>query len=513
MPNNTLLILDLNKNYDLVEKKTKFICLNKGIIKLENCQQIFLKKFNYEKKNIYKKILSKLLKIILINKNNEVPLVELEINNLRNDRYNFIDRIINLSLIKKIILSKGFKKIKIISDNKNTINLYDKLKIKIEKIDLSKKENKVKFFKFKLIKFYIKTLAIVLFLKFKKNDYVNIKNKEFYFSIYPNKFNYRKKNIDNENIFNFLLTDETHLNHSIFQIFKIIKKQNKKKTINVENFISIKHLICLIFKTLFFKKNNNLEICDFDIDNLNFNNEIKQLYIKTYLNRLKLSIYDNAITLVFKKFNVKNFHMYLFEYCFGFYLINKIKNFSNKVNIIGYQHGIFSENLYWFDILRQVRSNNNYFPTKILASNPYSARDYKKKLRKFLISISNKNDLKKNILSQEIKISKNSNNIIILPGTHDISDLYYFYINLYRHSKKKIFFKLHPKNQFIFKNLKNIYQIKNHKNNYFSDVVISQTSSLVYDFLKINKKFSVVNIDYRSNLLNKKILKKTKVIS
>ena len=163
MPNNTLLILDLNKNYDLVEKKTKFICLNKGIIKLENCQQIFLKNFNYEKKNIYKKILSKLLKIISINRNNKVPLVELEINNLRNDRYNFIDRIINLSLIKKIILSKGFKKIKIISDNRNTINLYDKLKIKIEKIDLSKKENKVKFFKLKLIKFYIKTLQLFYF--------------------------------------------------------------------------------------------------------------------------------------------------------------------------------------------------------------------------------------------------------------------------------------------------------------------------------------------------------------
>ena len=116
------------------------------------------------------------MKIISINRNNKVPLVELEINNLRNDRYNFIDRIINLSLIKKIILSKGFKKIKIISDNRNTINLYDKLKIKIEKIDLSKKENKVKFFKLKLIKFYIKTLAIVLFLKFRKNNYVNIKN-------------------------------------------------------------------------------------------------------------------------------------------------------------------------------------------------------------------------------------------------------------------------------------------------------------------------------------------------
>ncbi len=512
MSNNTLLILDLNKNYDLVEKKTKFICLNKGIIKLENCQQILLKKFNYEKKIIYKKILSKLLKIIFINKYNDIPLVELEINNLRNDRYNFVDRIINLSLIKKIILSKGFKKIKIISDNRNTINIYDKLNIEIEKVDLSKKENKITFFRLKLLKFYIKTLAVVLLLKFKKDDYTNIKNNEFYFSIYPNKFDYHKKNIDNENIFNFLLTDETHLNHNIYQIYKIIKSQKKKRTINVENFISIKHLIGLILKIIFFKKNNNLDIRNFNIDDLNFNNEIKQLYIKTYLNRLKLSIYDNAITLVFKKFNVKNFHMYLFEYCFGFYLINKIKKFSNKVNIIGYQHGIFSENLFWFDILNQIRNNNNYFPNKILASNPYSARDYKKKLRKVFVSISNKSNFKKNTLSHEIKISKSSNKIIILPGTHDIGDLYYFYINSFKHTKKKIFFKLHPKNKFLFKNSKNIYKIKNHKNNYFSDVVISQTSSLVYDFLKIKKKFSVVNIDYRFNLLNSRILKKTKVI-
>ena len=69
-------------------------------------------------------------------------MIEFEINNLRNDRYDFIDRIINLSIIRKIILLNNFDTIKIISDNKNTLDKFDKLNIKIEKIDFSKKEKK-----------------------------------------------------------------------------------------------------------------------------------------------------------------------------------------------------------------------------------------------------------------------------------------------------------------------------------------------------------------------------------
>ena len=72
-------------------------------------------------------------------------MIEFEVNNLRNDRYDFIDRIINLSIINKIILSTNFDTIKIISDNKNTLDKFDKLNIKIEKIDFSKKKKKLNF--------------------------------------------------------------------------------------------------------------------------------------------------------------------------------------------------------------------------------------------------------------------------------------------------------------------------------------------------------------------------------
>ena len=97
-------------------------------------------------------------------------MIELEVNNLRNDRYDFIDRITNLVIIKKIILSSGFNKLKIISDNKNTLEIFDKLNIDIEKKDFSKKEKKLNFLKLKLLKFYLKSFFIVIFLKLRKKD-------------------------------------------------------------------------------------------------------------------------------------------------------------------------------------------------------------------------------------------------------------------------------------------------------------------------------------------------------
>ncbi len=192
MKNKTLVILDLEKNYDLHEKDLTFISLNKGLINLDNCKQIYLKKFRQIKKDVQKKLIAKLLKIISENKNEDNPLIELEVNNLRNDRYNFIDRITNLVIIKKIILSSGFNKLKIISDNKNTLDIFDKLNIDIEKKDFCKKEKKLSFFKIKLLKFYLKSLFIIIFLKLRKKD-IKKKNFESYFSINPNKFQYFKK--------------------------------------------------------------------------------------------------------------------------------------------------------------------------------------------------------------------------------------------------------------------------------------------------------------------------------
>ena len=70
-----------------------------------------------------------------------------------------------------------------------------------------------------------------------------------------------------------------------------------------------------------------------------------------------------------------------------------------------------------------------------------------------------------------------------------------------------------PKNKFLFKNTNNINIITNHKFKYFSEIIISQTSSLIYDFLRIKKKFSVISFDYKSDLISKRILQKIKPIS
>ena len=87
----------------------------------------------------------------------------------------------------------------------------------------------------------------------------------------------------------------------------------------------------LIFKTFYLQKIPKKLLDNFNIDNLNFNEEIKIFYENSFLNRAKLSIYDQAIPNFLKKFDVKKIHLYLFEYSFGFYLINKIRKFSNNI--------------------------------------------------------------------------------------------------------------------------------------------------------------------------------------
>ena len=113
-----------------------------------------------------------------------------------------------------------------------------------------------------------------------------------------------------------------------------------------------------------------------------------------------------------------------------------------------------------------------------------------------------------------IKIEKNSNQILVLPGTHDITDIYHFIKNKYFFSGKKVFyFKLHPKNKFHFNEDEKIKKIEDLKGYSFADVIISQTSSLVYDFLISKKKFSVIDFDYRRNLVSTNLKKKINFIN
>jgi len=164
MKNDTLLLIDLNKNFNFSEKNKSYVYLNKGKIHLSNCKQIKLKNFsNYRKKN-YKVLIQKFRKFILGNLDDKFFLSEMEIFNLRNDRYEFPDRILNFLIIKKIILEKRIKKIKIISDNKSTLKIFDHLNLKVEKKDFSKINFKMKFPNLKIIKFLFKTIFLIVFL-------------------------------------------------------------------------------------------------------------------------------------------------------------------------------------------------------------------------------------------------------------------------------------------------------------------------------------------------------------
>ena len=156
MSKENLLIIDLNQNYDLYESNLNYINLNRGLVKLNNCKQIKLKNFKNLKGKFYKIILKNFKDFILKSRENKSFLIELEIFNLRNDRYNFVDRIINILIVKEIILKNKIKKLKIISDNSSTLRMFDKMNLNVEKKDLSRDKMDLLFSKFRIIKFYIK---------------------------------------------------------------------------------------------------------------------------------------------------------------------------------------------------------------------------------------------------------------------------------------------------------------------------------------------------------------------
>ena len=156
----------------------------------------------------------------------------MEIFNLRNDRYEFPDQILNYLIIKKLILKKKFKKVKIISDNKVTLNMFDNLNVEIKKKNLSKFNFQFRLPHLKLIKFLIKAIILVFYcklLKFYKRE--KSEKNTYYLSLYPNKYFYGKENFfeKKKNNFKFFMSDETHLNFNKENYFILQRKQMTKK--------------------------------------------------------------------------------------------------------------------------------------------------------------------------------------------------------------------------------------------------------------------------------------------
>ena len=236
---------------------------------------------------------------------------------------------------------------------------------------------------------------------------VKKKKKSFLYLYTPITFRTVKKNfLKRKGIFViFLLTDETHLNASLIKLIKNLITMKKKKILNLEQFIQFRDLFKLVIKNLNpFKKYENYFLNNSVIDGMNFKNEIVDLYDKSVINRAKLEIYSSAIPRFLSTYEIKMINLYLFEYNFGFFLARSIREHSKKIKITGYQHGIFSDQLTWFDLILSSKFKNIYLPDYILSSNKFSLKDYKSKLHK-KISLKLKKGENKNFLNS-IKIEK-----------------------------------------------------------------------------------------------------------
>ena len=93
---------------------------------------------------------------------------------------------------------------------------------------------------------------------------------------------------------------------------------------------------------------------------------------------------------------------------------------------------------------------------------------------------------------------KSIRKILILSGTHDIQDIYFFFKNdLKFRSNTSYYIKAHPKNKFHFESEKNLKKVENLKYQIFNEVIISSTSTLMYDFKNLKKNFRIFCPDYK----------------
>ena len=132
-------------------------------------------------------------KIILSKK--KLPFIsELELFNLRNDKDNNFDLILNILIIREIIKKKKFNDIKVITDNSLVKKIFQTNFPKISVLYEGTNLNKPKLILLKIIKFYIKTFVIISFIKlFNKNNSNYKKSNEAALSIYPIFFKEKKE--------------------------------------------------------------------------------------------------------------------------------------------------------------------------------------------------------------------------------------------------------------------------------------------------------------------------------
>ncbi len=140
MKKKNLLIFYSQNNYKINKKYDHFINLGDGNLEIANSKEISLKKYYKKNYNYFKKkLVTSLYKKILYSKGNSEILSELEIFNLRNDKINNFDLIINLLIIKKVIKKLNINNLILITDNQLIQKIITRIYPKVEIIDHQKK--------------------------------------------------------------------------------------------------------------------------------------------------------------------------------------------------------------------------------------------------------------------------------------------------------------------------------------------------------------------------------------
>jgi hypothetical protein len=500
-----LLIIDLEKNYEVFHENCFYLLTNRGSVNLKNSNKIDFN-INKNKNNINKKkknFISYLSKIQNIFKKNKfrIEASELEIFNLRNDKYNYIDKILLFSCLREKRLENKFK-IEVITDQDNLKKFYQSSFGKKIQITNLLKKNKIKNKESSLIlkyfKFILRALYFLIIIKILKKNANFKKNSDLCLSLYP--YFFKNKNIDLYNVkektyLNFSLTDETHLNLSPIKYFNHIKKLSKlDKIVSIEKYIKFKELFFSMIKFYIdYSKLKKLFNKSFNFHGIDCTNLIYPHIKISFYNRSKLFLYERSLDYFLENNSPKKLNYFLFEYNFGFFLRNRLKKIKK---FVGYQHGIYTNNLMWLDLVNSKK--NDFLPNEIVCNRKESFKSYKKNFKKILLR------KKINKLNKKLEInSKNSSNILVFLGQHDMEDCLYFFLNNKKFKDKKIYFKLHPNNKkkinilssnFYF--VDKVKQLKKYK------VYLAPTTTLIYDFLDRKLKFEIIKFHYKIDLWN-----------
>tara|TARA_E500000178_G_scaffold354824_1_gene425246 strand:+ start:1546 stop:3120 length:1575 start_codon:yes stop_codon:yes gene_type:complete len=493
------------KNNKSVGKDNKEIEISlKGNTFLKNQKYILCKELNIYYNRLQKKF---------PNKN----LHHLEVFNIRNDKIRIYDKIIFFSLIKKLISKKRYKKILIFSDDDSYVDFYRSLcrrnNESLEIIFSNSRRKKINY-KFQTFLFILRVLLITIYAKiFFKNKLEN-SYENCCLSLYPNFYKKRDENFFKQKYLklNFIISDEVVNNSSFRQKILYIKElQNQRDIIIAEKFILLKDIVSKFFKI------NNLskEIRKIDeekifFNNLDLSNVINEYTKMSIYNAFKFEIYNNSLLKPFVKYRIKKFHYYMFEYNFGFFLTTYLRKKFREIDLIGYQHGIFSEKVMWMYLFQKNKIKKLLSPNKIIVKYKSSISAYKKF---FSSKIQFKKDKSRNNLYFLFKKKKSKKkDILVILGLHDEQQMLDQLQRINYHNKNlKFYLKFHPKSKKKEITKYGEFNVINLKNNIkFDYMILSQTSSLIYNFAKMKDRFYILRINTISNLLPKEIEKKIK---